>query len=639
MTHAPDATGAPAPASADRDWNKEREDGALDPPRVRANVLVVDDREANLVAMEAVLEPLDVRVVRAASADEALRAVLADDFAVILLDVEMPGTGGYEVARLIKQRESARITPIIFVTALSNDRRQVTSGYESGAVDYLFKPVDADLLRHKVLAFVELYQKREEDAWRQRRRYADLMETAARENEQALRAAYEAEHVARRAAEQAQAKAEAAQTAAEDANSAKSNFLAVMSHELRTPLNAFQGYVQLLDMGLAGPVTDQQRSYLLRLDVSARHLLTLIDDVLDVAKVDAGRLSVARERAMTGDAVAAALSLTSPQAAARGVSLVDQGSGDAGVPFVGDEARVRQILVNLIGNGIKFTEPGGSVTITGETVLQPNGEPRPPGFGPWAVLRVADSGIGIAATEIGNIFQPFHQVESGHTRTRGGTGLGLSISRRLARLMDGEVTVASELGRGSTFSLWLQSGSSALSRDAAPQSTKIVGTTHQAIPAIPRLSRLGEVLRSNLERTVAAYRECLRTDSAIPRADRMSPALLEDHAMTLVADLAQSLVIVGESAEEATDLLRDGSAIQRTIAELHGRRRHAQGWSFSAVQRDNALLRDCVRLALLNADPSFGDSAALGVLLGMLERFGEISARAWRQAEMRGDAD
>lgn len=635
----PASVAAPRPRHPAGSATGTTDDRGVRDTRSRANVLVVDDRDANLIAMEAVLEPLDVRVVRASSAEDALRAVLADDFAVILLDVEMPGTDGYEVARLIKQRETVRITPIIFVTALSNDRRQVTSGYESGAVDYLFKPIDADVLRHKVSAFVELYQKREEEAWRQRRRYADLMESAARESEEQLRAAYEAEYEARRAAEQAQVRAEAAQIAAEDANRAKSNFLATMSHELRTPLNAFQGYVQLLEMGLAGPVSEQQRGYLTRLDVSARHLLALIDDVLDVAKVDAGRLTVARERALSGEVVAAALSLTAPQAAARGVRLVDPENGGAGVAFVGDEARVRQILVNLIGNGVKFTEPGGSVTVTSAMVERPEASVRLTGRGPWAVIRVVDTGIGIAPGEMSAIFQPFHQVESGHTRTRGGTGLGLSISRRLAALMEGDLTVESTPGRGSEFSLWLPSPEAVAV--GALDTTLALGpsTARSAVPPVRHLSRLGEVLRSHVEQAVAVYRERLRAEPLIPHADKMSASLLEDHATSLIADLAQSLVIVGEADQEATDLLRDGSAIQRTVAELHGRRRHTQGWSLSAVQRDNILLSDCVRRTVCTADPAFEDSDALGVLVGMLERVSDISVRAWRHAEMREHAN
>jgi hypothetical protein len=131
----------------------------------------------------------------------------------------------------------------------------------------------------------------------------------------------------------------------------------------------------------------------------------------------------------------------------------------------------------------------------------------------------------------------------------------------------------------------------------------------------------------------------MRVDPLIPRAASMPVALLEDHATSLIADLAQSLVIVGEVGQEATDLLRDGSAIQQTVAEQHGRRRHAQGWSEEALRRDHALLRDCLCDLVLAADPDFEDSEALGVLVGMLNRVAEISGRAWSQAEMRGDPD
>jgi hypothetical protein len=160
-----------------------------------------------------------------------------------------------------------------------------------------------------------------------------------------------------------------------------------------------------------------------------------------------------------------------------------------------------------------------------------------------------------------------------------------------------------------------------------------------AINSVPHLSQLGGLLRASLERTVTIYSDCLRKDPVIPHGDTMSTALLEDHAVSMISDLAQSLVIVGEAGQEATDLLRDGSAIQRTIAEQHGRRRHAQGWLLEAVQRDNVLLQSCVQQTLREVDAQFEGSDAMGVLIGMLDRAGEISSRAWRQAEMRGDLD
>jgi hypothetical protein len=237
------------------------------------------------------------------------------------------------------------------------------------------------------------------------------------------------------------------------------------------------------------------------------------------------------------------------------------------------------------------------------------------------------------------IFQPFHQVDSAHTRTRGGTGLGLSISRRLARLMDGDLTVESVPGEGSVFSLWLPGARDDDVPFAATKPAVDTSARSAEIPSIPHLALLGELLRSNLERAVASYRDCMRADPLIPRANSMPVTLLEDHAVSLIADLAQSLVIVGEVGRDATDLLRDGSAIQQTVAEQHGRRRHAQGWSEAALRRDHALLGECLRELVLAAEPDFADSEALGVLGGMLNRVAEISARAWAQAEMRGDPD
>ena len=157
------------------------EDGPL--PRTPVNVLIVDDRVENLQAFEAVLEPLGERIVRATSANEALRCVLRDDFAVILLDVRMPGTSGVETARLIKARERSRLTPIIFITAYDEDRRRVTAAYQSGAVDYLFKPLDPDILRSKVTVFAELYRRGQELAIQRRRRYADEVRRAEAEAE------------------------------------------------------------------------------------------------------------------------------------------------------------------------------------------------------------------------------------------------------------------------------------------------------------------------------------------------------------------------------------------------------------------------------------------------------------------------
>ena len=245
---------------------------------------------------------------------------------------------------------------------------------------------------------------------------------------------------------------------AEGASRAKSDFLANMSHELRTPINAIIGYSDLLEMGVTGPVTDAQKAQLKRIQTSSRHLLGLIEDILDLSKIEAGRIEVARERGRVGDPIEAALALVEPQATERGLELVNRCSGEAADQFyIGDEDRVRQILANLLSNAVKFTEPGGRIMVS----CLPTASGEREGVSGGALgrsrvsIRVEDSGIGIAAERLESIFDPFVQVETERTRTKGGTGLGLSISRQLARLMGGEVSVTSEPQRGSVFTLTL----------------------------------------------------------------------------------------------------------------------------------------------------------------------------------------
>jgi signal transduction histidine kinase len=248
--------------------------------------------------------------------------------------------------------------------------------------------------------------------------------------------------------------AERARAAADAANRAKSEFLANMSHELRTPINAVLGYGELLEMEIAGPITEGQRVHLERIRSSGRHLLTLINDILDLAKVEAGQLTVQHNRETLESVVREALTIVEGQYTERGVALRNA-CDDLDVPYVGDLDRVRQILLNLLSNAAKFTEPGGSVTLRCGTTATPDAEAEVSGTGRWTFAAVEDTGIGIGEEQARTVFQPFVQVESGRTRTQGGTGLGLTISRQLARLMGGDLTLRSEVGKGSCFTLWL----------------------------------------------------------------------------------------------------------------------------------------------------------------------------------------
>ncbi|CAN5881098.1 hypothetical protein BH23GEM9_BH23GEM9_26150 [soil metagenome] len=243
---------------------------------------------------------------------------------------------------------------------------------------------------------------------------------------------------------------------AEAANRAKSEFLANMSHEFRTPMNAIIGYSDLLEAGISGPLTQPQMEQLRRIRSSSVHLLGLVEDVLDLAKIEAGGISVDHERAQVGEAVAAAVELLEPQVAAQRLTLENHCGFDGGVSwFLGDVDRVRQIVANLLSNAVKFTDPGGTITVRCQAAEKPAPAASVEGDGPWLQIQVEDTGIGIAADLLEEVFQPFVQAETGRTRTKGGTGLGLTISRRLARLMGGDLTVVSTEGVGSCFSLWL----------------------------------------------------------------------------------------------------------------------------------------------------------------------------------------
>ncbi|HEU4558548.1 MAG TPA: HAMP domain-containing sensor histidine kinase [Longimicrobium sp.] len=235
---------------------------------------------------------------------------------------------------------------------------------------------------------------------------------------------------------------EEARAEADAANRAKADFLAVMSHELRTPLNAIGGYAELLEMGIRGPVTDAQRKDLGRIQLSQKHLLGLVNEVLSYAKLETGTVQYDLQNVPVREPMLSAEALVVPQARAKGLELVVSAC-EPELAVRADEEKLRQILVNLLTNAVKFTPPAGRISMG----CQPD----------HTVCRfqVTDTGIGIPADELESVFQPFVQVRSDLTRTQEGTGLGLAISRELARGMGGDLTAESTPGVGSTFELVL----------------------------------------------------------------------------------------------------------------------------------------------------------------------------------------
>ena len=252
--------------------------------------------------------------------------------------------------------------------------------------------------------------------------------------------------------------AERAQRMAEEANRAKSEFLAAMSHELRTPLNAIAGHAQLLEMGVHGPLTDAQRQALGRIQWSEGHLLALINDVLNYAKIEAGRVQYEMEDVVLADLTKEVVSMIQPQLASGGLSC--EVNVPDGVVAHADREKIRQILINLLSNAIKFTDRGGRITIAAARDTTAEDGNRD-GHRPPVLLQVSDTGIGIPTDKQDSIFDPFVQVHRNLTRSTEGTGLGLAISRDLARGMGGELDVQSVVGEGSTFSLRLPAASTA----------------------------------------------------------------------------------------------------------------------------------------------------------------------------------
>jgi signal transduction histidine kinase len=234
----------------------------------------------------------------------------------------------------------------------------------------------------------------------------------------------------------------AARQQAEEANKAKSQFLATMSHELRTPLNAIAGYTQILELGLHGPVTKAQREDLERIDRSQRHLLSLINDILNFAKIEAGRVDVAPSTVHVSRLLEGLKEFVEPQLREKQLQF-SQCVDEPDVRACADPDKVRQILINLLSNAIKFTPP------TGQIKLECTAEEK------TVAISVSDNGNGIPEDKLEAIFEPFVQVGRDFNSAQSGTGLGLAISRDLARRMDGDLTVSSTSGVGSTFSLTL----------------------------------------------------------------------------------------------------------------------------------------------------------------------------------------
>jgi signal transduction histidine kinase len=384
---------------------------------------------------------------------------------------------------------------------------------------------------------------------------------------------------------------------AEASSRAKSDFLAIMSHELRTPLNAILGYSELIELGISGDVSDKMRDQIGRIRWSAKHLLGLVNDLLDLAKVEAGRLSIANEPSSAADTVASALTLIQPQVEARNLTLVVVPGAELLPPYIGDSERVRQILVNLLSNAVKCTAAGGKITVEAAVTTTPDPHARLQPRDAYMRLTVADTGEGIPPDKQRAIFEPFVQAESGHTRPREGSGLGLTIGQRLARAMGGDLTVESTVGKGSTFTLWVPAASAHAAATSVGRATPEPSPSQQAPATSARreVKGLGDVARgmlSQLAPLAEVVVERIRGDSTLPMAAGLRTSQVTDHLNTLLADIAGALLVVEEAAGEPSPLLADAMEIQRLIAERHGVQRARLGWKEASMRREFMIIRE-----------------------------------------------
>jgi signal transduction histidine kinase len=389
-------------------------------PTDPVHFLLVDDLEENLLALDGLLRRDGLVLLKARSGTDALELLLKHEIALALVDVQMPGMDGFELAELMRGAERTRRVPIIFLTAGSADRQRRFRGYEAGAVDFLHKPIEPHILRSKAEVFFELYRQRQEVAVQR-----DELRAATEENARLLKES-------RQQAE-----------ALKEADLRKDEFLAMLAHELRNPLAPVRNAVEILRYSGTSAALVEKASEIISRQVA--HMARLVDDLLDMARIARGKVALHIDRCDLAKIVRQTAEDYRPMLSAVGVSLSVE-IPDRPLPLSGDPVRLAQMVGNLLHNASKFTPRGGSVEV--RVAADPaDGSAR---------VAVRDNGDGLEPAVLSRLFEPFSQADQELDRHKGGLGLGLALVRGLVELHGGTVTAESAgPGHGSTFTLRL----------------------------------------------------------------------------------------------------------------------------------------------------------------------------------------
>ncbi len=435
-------------------------------------ILAVDDNSDSLQILKIILGDAGYLVRPAHNGTLALRSVQLKRPDLILLDVKMPDMDGFEVCRRLKSDEKSRDIPVLFISGLSETTQRV-QGFDAGGVDYITKPFEPEEVLARVkthLRLRELTEKleqkvneRTEELTKYRQHLEELVaertsaleesnkqlifikEQTEESNKQLISANELADEsnkqlvIAKEQTEEINKQLTIAKEQAEESNRAKSRFLANMSHELRTPLNAILGYAQMIKQDHA--LDDRHRRSVTIIIDSGEHLLTLISDILDLSKIEARKVELHPAGIYLVSFLEMIEDIIKVRAELKNISFTSEPDSDLPVGVIADEIRLRQVLLNLLGNAVKFTNTGHVVFRVSLYCLKESSA--------TIHFEVEDTGVGIAPDKLEQIFAPFEQV--GEMSNQDGTGLGLAISRQLVRMMGSEIFVKSEVGHGSTF--------------------------------------------------------------------------------------------------------------------------------------------------------------------------------------------